>query len=162
MLIEILGLLFAIIIGTIGHFLYEWLDYNKFIGFFFSKNENTWEHMKLGITPILLWTIIELFTGKFDNLFFAKFVSIITFSVVLMILYYGSKKIFKKNILFLDILIFYISLGLSSLVSIKLLIKSYLGFLLNLFGLIGLGFVLWLYKKFNKNTPNWFIFRNPN
>lgn len=162
MLIEILGLVFAIILGTVGHFLYEWSGYNNIIGFFFSKNENTWEHMKLGITPIILWTIIELLTSRFDNLFFAKFVSIITFSVTLMILYYWSKKVLKKNILFLDILIFYISLGLSSLVSIKLLMKSDLGFLLNLFGFVGICFILWLYKKFNKNTPNWFIFKNPN
>lgn len=161
MLIEIFGLLFCIIIGTIGHFLYEWSGYKRYIGFFFSKNENTWEHMKLGITPILLWTIIELFTGIFDNLFFAKFFSIVIFSVSLMILYYGFKKVLKKNILFIDILIFYISLGLSSVTSIKLLSKSNLGLFLNLFGLIGICFILWIYKKFNKNTPNWFIFKNP-
>ena len=108
MIIEILGLVFCIIVGTIGHFLYEWSGYNKIIGFFFSKDETTWEHMKLGITPIILWTTFEFFTFDFTNLFFAKFLSIITFSVCLIILYYGYKLITKKNILFLDILIFYI------------------------------------------------------
>lgn len=162
MLIEIIGLVFAIILGTVGHFLYEWSGYNKFIGFFFSRNENTWEHMKLGITPIILWTIIEFLTFNYKNLFFAKFLSIIAFSVTLMILYYGSKKILKKNILFIDILIFYISLGVSSIVSVKLLLNNNIGFILNLFGFIGICFILWLYYKFNKNTPNWFIFKNPN
>lgn len=162
MLIEIIGLVFAIILGTIGHFLYEWSGYNKLIGFFFSRNENTWEHMKLGITPIILWTIIEFLTFSYKNLFFAKFLSIITFSVTLMILYYSSKKLLKKNILFIDILIFYISLGISSIISLKLILNSNLGFILNLFGFIGICFILWLYYKFNKNTPNWFIFKNPN
>jgi len=161
MLLEIIGLVFSIIVGTIGHFLYEWSGYNKVVGFFFSRNENTWEHMKLGITPIILWTIVELLTSRFDNLFFAKFSSIVAFSISLMILYYGYKKILKKNILFLDILIFYISLGISSLVSIKLL-NSDLGFLLNFCSFIGICFIIWLYNKFNKNTPNWFIFKNPN
>lgn len=162
LIIEILGLVFSIILGTVGHFLYEWSNYNSFIGFLFSKNENTWEHLKLGITPIILWTMIEFLTFSMNNLFFAKFLSIVVFSISLMILYYGYKKILKKNIMFLDIMIFYISLGISSYVSIILLRQESLGFILNLFGFIGIFFVLWLYKKFNKNTPNWFIFKNPN
>lgn len=161
MTVEILGLVFSIIVGTIGHFLYEWSNYNKIIGFLFAKDETTWEHMKLGITPIILWTIIEFLTYEFKNLFFAKFSSIIAFSISLMVLYYGYKKLLKKNILFLDILIFYISLGISSIVSINLLTNTNFGTILNFFSLIGIGFVIWLYKKFSKNTPNWFIFKIP-
>ena len=160
MYIEILGLVFEIILGTIGHFLYEWSGYNKIIGFLFSKNESTWEHMKLGITPILLWTIVELLTkNSFPNLFFAKFISIITFSFCLLILYTLYKYILKKNIIVIDIIIFYISLFVSSLVSIKVLSSSNLGFL-NVLSVFGIGFVIYLYFKFNKNTPNWYIFKN--
>ena len=136
MIIEILGLVFCIIVGTIGHFLYEWSGYNKIVGFFFSKDETTWEHIKLGITPIILCTIVELLTFNFNNLFFAKFASIITFSLGIIILYYGYKKLLKKNILFLDILIFYISLGISSLVSINLLMNTDFGYVLNFLSLI--------------------------
>lgn len=159
MYIEIIGLVFEIILGTIGHFLYEWSNYNKVIGFLFSKNESTWEHIKLGITPIILWTFVELFTKKFSNLFFAKFVSIIAFSFCLLILYTSYKYIFKKNIIFVDIIIFYISLFISSLVSIKLLNINSLGFL-NILSIFGIGFIIYLYFKFNKNTPNWYIFKN--
>ena len=106
-------------------------------------------------------TIVELLTFDFSNLFFAKFASIITFSLGIVILFYGYKKILKKNILFLDILIFYISLGLSSIVSVKLLMKDSFGILLNLFGFIGIIYIIYLYKYFSKNTPNWFIFKNP-
>ena len=162
MIIEIFGLLFCIILGTVGHFLYEWSGYTKFVGFFFAKDETTWEHMKLGITPIILWTIIEFFTYRFNNLFFAKFSSIITFSITLIVLYYGYKKILKKNIIFLDIFIFYISLALAFIVSINLIINSSYGKLLNMLSFIGICFIIYLYKYFNKNTPNWFIFKNPN
>lgn len=161
MIIEILGLVFCIVVGTVGHFLYEWSGYNNIVGFFFSKDESTWEHIKLGITPIIVWTIIELLTMDFNNLFFAKFASIITFSLGIIILYYGSKKIIKKNILFLDILIFYISLGISSLVSINLLMTTGFGVILNFLSFIGILFVIYLYKFFDKNTPNWFIFKDP-
>lgn len=159
MIIEIIGLVFSMIVGTLGHFLYEWSYNNKFIGFWFSKGESTWEHMKLGITPIILWTTLEFFTFDFTNLFFAKFLSIITFSVCLIILYYGYKLIIKKNILFLDILIFYISLWVSSLVSVDIMVKN-IGTFLNLIGFVGIIFVIYLYFKFDKDTPNWFIFRD--
>ena len=159
MVIEIIGLVFSMIIGTLGHFLYEWSYYNKFIGFWFSKGKSLWEHMKLGITPIILWTIFEFFTFNFTNLFFAKFLSIITFSVCLIVLYYGYKLITKKNILFLDILIFYISLWFSTIVSTDIMVKN-LSTFLNLIGLMGIIFIIFLYFKFDKNTPNWFIFKD--
>ena len=160
-MLEIYGTIFIIVLGSFFHFLYDLTNHNKIVGYFTSVNESTWEHIKLGITPITLWTIIELLTFDFNNLFFAKFASIITFSLGIIILYYGYKKLLKKNILFLDILIFYISLGLSSIVSVKLLMKDNFGTLLNLFGFIGIIFIIYLYKYFNKNTPNWFIFKNP-
>ena len=143
MIIEILGLVFSMVLGTIGHFLYNLTNENKIIGILFSKNESVIEHLKLGITPILLWTIIEFFTIKNNNLFFAKFISILTFIFVLLILYYGYKFLFKKNILFLDILIFYISLTIAYLVSISILLSCNASLLLNsisIFGLIGIIF----------------------
>ena len=160
MIIEILGLVFEIVLGTIGHFLYEWSGYNKLIGFLFSKNESTWEHMKLGITPIVLWTIIELLTSNVNNIFFAKICSIITFSFSLLILYTFYKFILKKNIIILDIIIFYISLFLSTIVSIIIIKNSSLGLFINTLSFIGIGFIVYLYFKFNKNTPNWYIFKN--
>lgn len=159
MIIELLGFVFTIMVGTVGHFLYEKSNYNKVIGFLFSKNESTWEHMKLGITPIILWTIVELFTYNFNNLFFAKFVSIIAFSLSLYILYYGYKKIVKRNILFLDILVFYISLFLATVVSINILMNMGYGVLLNFLGFVGIIFILYLYKKFSKDNFDLSIFK---
>ena len=160
MIIEILGLIFEIILGTTGHFLYEWSNYNNLFGFIFSKNESIWEHMKLGITPIILWAIIELLTTNINNLFFAKFSSIITFSFSLLILYTCYKYIFKKSILFLDILIFYISLFLSSIVSINIIKNISYNMFLNSLSVIGIIFIIYIYFKFNKNTPDWYIFKN--
>lgn len=159
MIIELLGFVFTIMVGTIGHFLYEKSNYNKVIGFLFSKNESTWEHMKLGITPIILWTIVEFFTYNFNNLFFAKFVSIIAFSLSLYILYYGYKKIVRRNILFLDILVFYISLFLATVVSINILMNMGYGVLLNFLGFVGIIFILYLYKKFSKDNFDLSIFK---
>jgi len=150
MLIEIIGLLFSMIVGTIGHFIYDWSDKNKLIGFLFATNESVWQHLKLGITPIILWTIIELLTFNFNNLFFTKFFILISFIIVLLSLYYIYKYFSKKNILFLDILIFYISLAISYYVSIKLLFSLDSSFIFNFIGIFGIFFILFCYKILNK------------
>lgn len=150
MFIEILGLLFSIIVGIIGHFLYNWSNKNKVIGYFFATDESIFQHLKLGITPIMLWTIIEFLTIRLNNVFFAKFISIIIFIIILLILYYGYKIVIKHNVLFFDISIFYISLTISYLVSIYIINNTNNNFILNIIGLVGFVFVNIYYKVFNK------------
>lgn len=159
MLMEILGLVFCMILGTIGHFLYDWSNKHKLFGFLFAKNESAWEHIKLGVTPIILWTIIELLTFDFDCLFFSKFISVVTFVLLLLVFYYIYKYIFRKNNLFFDIILFYVCLGISHIVSIKLLINTNCGLLLNFIGFVGLSSIIYLYYKLNKKTPDLIIFQ---
>ncbi len=161
MLIEIIGLVFSIIVGTIGHFLYDWSNKHKLFGFLFAKSESTWEHIKLGVTPILLWTIIELLTSDLNCLFFVKFISIIVFMLLLLVIYYSYKYIFKKNNMFFDILLFYICLGLSYIISIKLMDSIICSVLLNFIGFIGICSIIFLYFRFNKKTPELIIFEEP-
>ena len=44
------------LIGTISHFLYDISNHNKFVGLFSAVNESTWEHIKIALTPALLWS----------------------------------------------------------------------------------------------------------
>lgn len=150
MVIEFFGFFFNIILGTIGHFLYDWSNNNKIIGFFFATDESIWQHLKLGITPVLLWIIIELLTSNLNNIFFVKFICILIFILTLLFLYYFYKLFTKKNILFLDISIFYISLFVSYYFSIILFNNLSSNFILNLIGFIGIIFILFFYKVFNK------------
>jgi len=147
---EIIGLLFCMILGTIGHFIYDWSNRNKLLGFLFATNESIWQHLKLGISPIILWTIIELLTSQFKNLLFVKFVSIISFVITLLSLYFCYKYFSKKNIIFLDIMIFYISLSIAYYISIELLINLNENFIFNIIGLCGMIFIIYCYKLFNK------------
>lgn len=56
-MLEIIGTFFIIILGTINHFLYDWFNHNKIIGYFTAVNESTWEHLKLVIAPSFIWLI---------------------------------------------------------------------------------------------------------
>lgn len=158
-MIEIYGLIFSIIIGTIGHFLYELTNHNKIIGFFFSQNESTWEHIKLGITPIIIWSIIELIILRNPNIIINTTLKVIVFTLSIIILYYGYKKLLIKNIFIIDIIVFYISLSLSYLVGINLLHNSYVWYLY-IPAIIFLISLCYGYKNFSKNPPNSFLFKD--
>lgn len=58
---KIFSAIFAIILGAILHFTYEWSGNNAFVGTFSSINESTWEHLKLAFFPMLITAIIRIF-----------------------------------------------------------------------------------------------------
>lgn len=157
-MIEIYGLLFSMLIGTIGHFLYNLSNQNKIIGFLFAQNESTWEHIKLGITPIIIWSIIELIILKNPNTIINMSIKIIVFTLSIIILYYGYKKLLKKNILFLDILTFYISLAISYLIGINNLNYHY-NWYIYIPVIIFILSIIYAYKNFSKNPPKSFLFK---
>lgn len=158
-MIEIYGLIFSCIIGTIGHFLFDLSNKNKIIGFLFAQNESTWEHIKLGITPIIFWGVIELIILKNPNIIINTAFKIIIFSLSIIILYYGYKKILIKNIFILDILVFYISLAVAYLFGINNLNITYIWYLY-IPTIIFLGSLIYAYTNFSKNPPNSFLFKD--
>lgn len=158
-MIEIYGLIFCCILGSVGHFLYKLTKRNEIIGFLFAQNESTWEHLKLGITPIIIWSIIQLFISPSLNILINTSIKILFFSVVLIILYYIYKHLIKKNILILDIFIFYLSLSISYLISAKMYYTEY-PIILNIVSILFYVGLFLAYKNFSKNPPNNFLFKN--
>lgn len=57
----IIGIIFATIMGTLAHFLYDWSGKNRVVGLFTPVNESVWEHMKLLFFPMLLYTLLMIF-----------------------------------------------------------------------------------------------------
>ena len=109
--------IFVSIVGTLGHFLYEWSNYNPIVGLFFPVNESTWEHMKLLFFPsILYYILLRLFLNHSFSfqmrcgLLFGTFVGLITIPV----LFYTYSGILGFTITFVDIAIFYLAVALES------------------------------------------------
>ena len=76
---QIFSAIFAIILGTLLHFTYEWFNKNTLIAAFSSINESTWEHLKLAFIPMLITTIIGFFKFKnIPNFLCSKMLGIIT------------------------------------------------------------------------------------
>ena len=49
---EIISTFFAIALGTLLHFTFEWSGNNPVVGIFSAVNESTWEHLKILFFPM--------------------------------------------------------------------------------------------------------------
>lgn len=85
------------ILGTLAHFMYEISGHNKFIAIFAAVNESTWEHIKIALTPSLLWGLYDGFAyGQSPNYFPAKTLSLLTIIIAIPVFFYAYKAILKK------------------------------------------------------------------
>ena len=158
-MLEIYGLIFGCIVGTVGHFLYKLSNKNKLIGFLFSVNESTWEHLKLGITPIVIWGLIELIILKNPPIIIITCIKIIIFTIILIVSYYLYKHLLKQNILILDIAIFYLSMAISFAISSKISNVNY-SLIFYILSFIFYILLFFTYKKRFQESSNIFIFKN--
>ena len=103
MLFLIISIVIISIVGTLSHFLYDLSNHNKFVGIFAAVNESTWEHIKIALTPTILWSLIDGYIyGIEDNYFLAKLASLIIIIILMPILFYGHKWVAKKDYFVFD------------------------------------------------------------
>ena len=67
MIILIIGIIIISLVGTLSHFLYDLTNHNKLIGIFAAVNESTWEHIKIALTPTLLWGLVDGFRAHSEE-----------------------------------------------------------------------------------------------
>ena len=73
----ILQFLFVSTLGTLFHFAYDWTNHNFIFSIIGATNESTWEHIKIALTPIFIWTLYDgAVYGLNPNYFVAKMLSI--------------------------------------------------------------------------------------
>lgn len=120
-ILSIVGFFFIAILGTILHFTYEFSNFNLFVGCFSAVNESIWEHLKIAILPMILWTYIEFIILKYrqDNLWTSLIYKITTLILIVTIAFYLYTSILGKSIVVLDIFLFYLSIFVSQIVGYK-------------------------------------------
>lgn len=111
----ILGLLFVSILGTLSHFLYEWSGNNKIVGLFSPVNESIWEHIKLFIFPMLIYSFFmsRKLKPEFPCINSALLLGTIVGCLLIPILYYTYTGVIGYDLAAIDIAIFYISVFLA-------------------------------------------------
>lgn len=119
-ILSVVGFFVISIIGTILHFTYDLSNGNLIVATFSAVNESVWEHLKIAVMPLLLWTIIELFVLKYrpDNLWTSLLAKVIANMFLIVILFYTSLLITKTHNTVISISIFYFSILISQMIGV--------------------------------------------
>lgn len=158
----ILGILFICTVGTLLHFVYEWSGENKLVSVFAAVNESTWEHIKICMTPSILWGLYEFWKyGEQPNYLFAKSMSLLTIIVLIPILFYSYTIFTKKSVLFIDVICFYFTVVCSQQVFVYLAQLPALNRTYQFIGYILLFLELAAYFLLTLMPPKNFLFKDP-
>lgn len=111
------GYTFAVVLGTLFHFLLGWTD-ALFFAPISAVNESTWEHMKILFFPMLFFACIQsvFFDYKQEGFWWIKLIGITIGVVGIPILFYTYNGAFGKTPDWLNILFFFLSAGIAYLV----------------------------------------------
>lgn len=112
---ELAGGIFVLIFGSLLHFVYGWTGDNPVVGALAPVNESTWEHLKLLIVPMILFTIVEYFAvgRKFSGFLPAKAMALALGMLAIVTIFYTYAGIVGRNFLWADILTFAVAVVLS-------------------------------------------------
>ena len=104
----------ASLLGTVLHFLYDWLDGSLWVASFSGVNESTWEHMKLLFWPMLIFAIGQSFFFRDrDDFWCVKLRGTALGLLLIPALFYGYNGIIGKSPDWLNIGIFFISAAIA-------------------------------------------------
>ena len=156
------GMIFIGLFGTFLHFLYELSHYNKFVAIFAAVNESVWEHIKICMTPTILWCLYDGYVyGINANYLIGKSLSLLTIILLMPLLFYAYTPFTKKSILAIDVICFYIVVVSSNLVFRYFISIEPLPYIYTYLSCILLFIEIGCYMFFTYNPPKNFIFKDP-
>ena len=157
---ETVSFFFASVVGTLMHFVYEWTNESPIAALIAPVNESVFEHLKLTFFPLLAFAVFEyFFIGKIHHDFFCiKAKSILLGILSVLVLYYTYTGIIGQNYMIPDVLIFYISVLISTLYFVKNYKPNKSN---NILGIIIFILVWIIFIVFTFSTPHINLFLDP-
>ncbi|MBQ8005560.1 MAG: hypothetical protein IJ303_04535 [Clostridia bacterium] len=111
---QLFGFSVTSLLGTLLHFLYDWLGKATWVAPFSGVNESTWEHMKLLFWPMFIYAIIESFLFKDRKDFWCiKLRGILLGELMIPVLFYTYNGVIGTSPDFINIAIFFISAAIA-------------------------------------------------
>lgn len=158
----IVGIIIIFLVGASLHFVYELSHHNKIVAVFAAVNESTWEHIKICMTPTIIWSIYEVSLYGFTwNFIFAKSLCLLTIILVIPILFYSYTAFTKKSYLIVDIICFFITVICSQLVFRYIINLINFPSIYIYISMILIIMELFFYFYFTFHPLNNFIFKDP-
>ena len=119
---QLLGFAITSFLGTVLHFLYDWLDQGIWVAPFSGVNESTWEHMKLLFWPMFIYALVQSFFFKNQKNFSCiKLRGILLGIGLIPVIFYTYNGVIGKSPDFINIAIFFISAAITYIYETKLL-----------------------------------------
>lgn len=159
---QAIGFLTTSILGTILHFLYEWLNEAVWIAPFSSINESTWEHMKLLFWPTFIFAIVQSFFFKERKDFWCvKLRGILLGLVLIPTVFYFYNGVIGKSPDWFNISIFFISAAILYIYEARLFTSEKLSCKSPKAAVFILCVIAFLFVYFTFKTPQLNIFMAP-
>ena len=110
--VKIIGVFVIFLLSFASHFIYKWIP-NALFSILFPVNESIWEHMKLLVTPVLIFSLIEyiIYNKKdisYNNFILSYSISMLIGIISYLIIYLPIHYIFGHSSIFAIILLFFI------------------------------------------------------
>ena len=104
-------------IGTLLHFVYDWTGQRRWVALFAAVNESYWEHIKIAFWPLFAYYAVLFFIGgnELPGFIPAATVALYSVPVTMIATVFAYKRFAGRNILYLDILMFIITMLISLL-----------------------------------------------
>jgi len=111
------------LLGSALHFLFDWTKHNRLVALFSAVNESYWEHIKIAIWPVFVLQLVLFSLGGYQILSFVPAATVALYSIpVSMVgLVFIYKALTKRNILWLDISIFFVCIAVAQSIFVLLL-----------------------------------------
>ena len=157
----LLGFFGIVIVGIVGHFVYNALCRNKWVAWGVPVNESTWEHLKLAVMPMMVWYLIGLLSVNAKNYSFGVFVAIVLACILITVIFYTYTGYTKRPILAVDICAYIVAVALSCHTAYNIFQAEPLPPIFNLMGVFGIVIIFICFVTFTYFTPKYFLFKDP-
>lgn len=142
-------------IGSALHFTYNLAKHNKKVALFSAVNESFWEHIKIAFWPTFLLYFVEFIFGGYKIPAFipGKTIALYTIPISMIAIVFMYKHFARKNILWIDISSFFVSIVIAQLVSMLMINQLLANYLTIIIGIMFLIFILLAFIMFTKFPP---------
>lgn len=119
------GVIPAIGVGTLLHFVYDWTGHRPWVARFAAVNESYWEHIKIAVWPMVLLFLVLAALGGWKQPAFipAATIALYVVPVSMIGIEYLAKAILGRNVLAVDIGLFCASMLLAQAVFSLVLVQ---------------------------------------
>lgn len=112
-----------IVVGSLLHFGYDWSGYHRVASVFAAVNESYWEHVKIAAWPtmVLYAALFALGGHRFGSFVPAATIALYSIPVTMIGVVYAYKAIVGRNVLWLDISVFGLTIALAQAIFVGVL-----------------------------------------